>query len=353
MGLEGSIEEFGLADILQLIYFQKKTGVLSVESRLGKIKLYFHSGDVVGTESKKRTEEKRLGKILVKKGLLSDQKLNEFLGKQKSTREKLGKYLIKNGIVAEDEVRNVLTSQMTDAVVQLFNWKKGTYEFLQQKIVVDKDFPVSIDTQHLLMEGLRIVDEWSAIEGKVTLDTVFRKTKKKEQDFTKEEQRIYKYIDGENDVSTIVEISGMEDLEVSRALIALLEKGVIVVAEEKAYIAEAPEKRRKRSISLPVIPVLTSAIIIVSFLVAVGPYWISGHSPRLINAVQRLEELRLKIEKVKLMTGMLPRSLDAISNTKDRTDPWGEAFDYRVNKNGYVLRSSGPDGKLNTEDDIY
>jgi hypothetical protein len=30
MALEGLLQEFGLADILQLIYFQKKTGVLNI-----------------------------------------------------------------------------------------------------------------------------------------------------------------------------------------------------------------------------------------------------------------------------------------------------------------------------------
>lgn len=350
MGLEGSIEEFGLADILQLIYFQKKTGLLSVESRLGKIKLYFHSGDVVGTESKKRSEEKRLGKILIKKGLLSESKLNEFLKKQKSSKDKLGKYLVRKGIVPEEEVRDVLTAQMTDAVVQLFNWKRGTYEFLPQKIILDKEFPISIDTQHLLMEGLRIVDEWSAIEGKVTLDTVFRKTKKKDIDITKDEQKIFKHIDGESDVSTVVELSGIEDLEVSRALVALLEKGAIAVIEEKIFVAEAPEKKRK-PFRLPVIPVLTSMVIVVSFLAAVGPYLFIDYEPKLIYAARKLERLRLTIGEIRMKSGALPRSLDSVA--KDIKDPWGGIFVYSLNENGYVLKSPGPDGELGTEDDIY
>ena len=34
MALEGSLREFGLADILQLLYFQRKTGVLVLEGRM-------------------------------------------------------------------------------------------------------------------------------------------------------------------------------------------------------------------------------------------------------------------------------------------------------------------------------
>jgi len=346
VGLEGSIEEFGLADILQLIYFQKKTGVLSVESRLGRIKLFFNNGSVVGTESKRRTDEKRLGKVLVKKGLIDDQTLKDALNKQKTSRDRLGKYLIKNGLVPEKEVRSVLEAQMTDAVVQLFNWKKGTYEFLPQRIVIDKDFPVSIDTQHLLMEGLRIVDEWSAIEGKVTLDTVFQRTKKKDLQITKEEERIYKYVDGECDVSTIVELSGMEDLDVSRALIALIDKGAISVAEEKVFVTEPSDKKKKKTLRLPVVPALTMTIIIISFLVAVGPYLFTGHNKGLIHAAQDLQRLRLKIESEKMDTGSYPASIDS-------KDPWGNQFRYAVLEQGYTLRSAGPDGVFGNEDDLY
>ena len=70
MALEGSLKDFGLADILQLIFFQRKTGVLTMESRLDKVRLLVKDGNIVGAESKRRIEANRLGKVLVTKGEL-------------------------------------------------------------------------------------------------------------------------------------------------------------------------------------------------------------------------------------------------------------------------------------------
>ncbi len=72
MALEGSLTDFGLADILQLIYFQKKTGNLTLTGRMDRFRLQFVDGNIVSAESQKRLEEGRLGRILFKKGLLRE-----------------------------------------------------------------------------------------------------------------------------------------------------------------------------------------------------------------------------------------------------------------------------------------
>ena len=74
MALEGSLTDFGLADILQLIYFQRKTGVLTLEGKMDKVSLMFIDGNIGGAESKRRNEDNRMGKILLKKGHLKEER---------------------------------------------------------------------------------------------------------------------------------------------------------------------------------------------------------------------------------------------------------------------------------------
>lgn len=347
MGLEGSIEEFGLADILQLLYFQKKTGVLTVESRLGRVKIYFHNGDIVGAESKHRLEEKRLGRILVKKGLLTEEDLKQVLSKQRSSGEKFGNVLIKATGITKEQVKDVIVNQLTETIVQLFNWKKGSYEFKPHKVVLDRDLEITVDTQHLLMDGLRIVDEWSVIEGRVTLDAVFRKKEAKGVDLTAEESEIMNHIDGETDVSSIVEISGEEDRDVSRILVSLLDKGVIQAVEEKAYVAESASTRKERSFNIPVLAIITNLLIILSFIVSVGPLLLAKVDARILWAERDLRKVRLAVEREKFETGAYPRSLGPAK------DPWGRAFVYRLTPAGYELKSPGPDGIIDTPDDVF
>ena len=48
MALEGTIKDFGLADILQLIGIQRKTGILVLEREGENVELKFLDGNVVG-----------------------------------------------------------------------------------------------------------------------------------------------------------------------------------------------------------------------------------------------------------------------------------------------------------------
>jgi len=70
MSLEGSLKEFGLADILQLIYFQRKTGVLTLEGRMDRVRLLFYEGSIISAETRRKVEANRFGKLLLKKGLI-------------------------------------------------------------------------------------------------------------------------------------------------------------------------------------------------------------------------------------------------------------------------------------------
>ena len=94
MALKGSLEDFGLADILQLIHFQKKSGVLTLEGKRDKVRLFFMEGNIVGAISKRRQEENRLGKVLLKRGLLKEEELKAVLEEQRKTNRKLGDILL-------------------------------------------------------------------------------------------------------------------------------------------------------------------------------------------------------------------------------------------------------------------
>src|SRR4030042_3718272 len=99
MALEGSLRDFGLADILQLIYFQRKTGVLTLDGRMDRVRLQFIEGNIAGAESRRRIEANRLGKVLVKKGLLEEKDLQSVVGEKRRSKMKLGKNLCKRGII--------------------------------------------------------------------------------------------------------------------------------------------------------------------------------------------------------------------------------------------------------------
>jgi hypothetical protein len=348
MALEGSLTDFGLADILQLIYFQKKTGVLTLEGGMDSVRLLFIDGHISGAESKKRIEDNRLGKILVKRGLMSEADLRSILEEQRRTGSRFAHIVIKRDLVDKDIIKDILQGQITETVIQLFGWKQGTYEFASQGVPPDKELNVTVDTQHLLMEGLRIVDEWSVMKEKITLDTVFTKKTKSPTALTDEEMEIFRYVDGDNDVSTIIDLSGKDNFLVSKVLLGLMEREIIEAVSAPPVVHEETAAEQK---GWKVPALLLPAVLLVAALLSLSSFLTAGDSPyQLMKAAEHVEQLRFRIEAYKIEHSAYPQSLSVISDAKD---PWGRPYLYRVTGNAFLLQSAGPDGVANTKDDIY
>ncbi len=346
MALEGFLQEFGLADILQLIYFQKKTGVLKIEGKDNRIMLNIVNGNITGLESEKRTEEDRLGRILVKKGLIMLDDLNTALELQKQENARLANILYKKGLVPKETLIETIQHQITDTIALIFTWDEGRYEFIPQE-KVPEELPVTIDTQHLLMDSLKTVDEWSVVEGKLNLTTVFKQERVPEPDEINDvENTVLNLVDGENDVSTIISISSVGDLETSKALISLSEKGIIIPKRLHKEEVLVVEKTSRRAI---IIGLVLAAIVFTLLITLVGQMDIFRTFQK-TRAVSKIERLKSKIDIYKISHGTYPESLDLITDEKD---PWDMPFIYINTGDGFKLFSSGPDRLRGTDDDIY
>lgn len=346
MALEGSLSEFGLADILQLVYFQHKTGVLTVQGKLDRVRLLFNEGNIVGAESKKRDAASRLGRVLNRRGLISADDLHDAMQEQKKTGAKLGATLLKKGLVSLEDVKEVLEFQLSETVMQLFSWKDGKYSFMPQGVPVDKDVPVVLDTQHFLMEGLRMLDEWSVIGDRVSLDSLFGRTvEAQEEMLSPEEREIIRHLDGRNDVTTIADLTGMDSIQVSKILLGLVEKGMIAKEE---IIEEAQASKKERGI--PGLRYLVPALVAAALALSVFVMLPKGASLDRIRAYEELDGMRFQVETMKARDGRYPPSLP---EALQRTDPWGNGYIYRSDGESFTLRSPGPDGVPDTEDDIY
>jgi hypothetical protein len=347
MALEGFLQEFGLADILQLIYFQKKTGVLLIEGKDNKIKLTIVNGNITGLESENRAEEERLGRILVKKGLLTSENLKSALDLQKEENARLANILYKKGIVPKETLIETIQHQITDTLSLIFTWHEGRYEFIPQE-KAPSELPVTIDTQHLLMDSLKTVDEWSVVEGRLNLNTVFRQDRVPEKDEIDDiETVVLNLVDGESDASMIINISSLGDLETSKALISLSEKGIIVPVKkpqkEEVLVVEKPSRK------ITTIGLVFLAIIFILFFILFGQLDVFRAFQK-TRAVSKIERLKNRIDIYKVTNGNYPETLDLITDEKD---PWGMPFIYIKTKNGFKLFSSGPDRVKGTDDDIY
>ncbi len=178
MALRGTLGDFSLTDILQLIGLQRKTGVLILQRDDDRIVLGFHDGQIVSAESMSRPVESRVGHLLVGVGKLTEARLAEALKIQKQTLQRLGHVLVDRRWVDRDTIKHHLTLQITETVYELFRWKSGEYDFQpDQSLEWDREFVDPIPCEHLMMEGARMIDEWPFIERIIpSRDIVLRPT---------------------------------------------------------------------------------------------------------------------------------------------------------------------------------
>jgi len=247
MALEGSLEEVGLADILQLLSLGQKTGCLSVTDRSNFGYVYFEKGKVVYASVLNRPD--RLGELLVRNDVITRDELAAAMKEQgQRPGDLLGEILVDSGAISEDELQKWIQTQIEEAVYHLFAWEKGSFHFEpDQTPDQDSAFLVNINADALLMEGARRVDELSLIEKKISsMDLVFalERDPRGEEDveLTDAQEKVLPLLDGERTVQDVVEESGLVEFDAMKALFGLIQAGFAAQAGKRASGAGGEEE---------------------------------------------------------------------------------------------------------------
>jgi hypothetical protein len=385
MALQGSIKDFGLPDIFQLIGLQRKTGILTLTQAEETVTVTFENGMVVNADTSAKRLEDRLGNLLVKQGKLSADKLEEVLQKQKATLQRLGHILTANNYISQKDLQTALQVQVSQNVFKLFRWKVGDYHFEPaDKVEFDRANVQPMSADFILMEGIRMVDEWPIIEKKIpSVDIVFKpavdasmievasddngfsESKKAASNKIKlsgDEARVFKRVDGQRTVQGIIDASGMGDFDVCKALYDLLSRDIIAPTGRGAKAqGDTGEAEREAP------PVVGYALMAAALVLAVlgtfvqlrSPFGVLGRPPMLNDSFHlllesvsrsRLERLDRAIVAFRYEHGSLPKTLEELAEEGlvDRShlkDPWARPYHYGPGASGYVLSAVDDKGK--------
>jgi hypothetical protein len=400
MALEGTLRDFSLADIFQLIGLQRKTGVLTLKGKDDTVTVTFLDGKVVGADSLNRKLENRLGNVLVKTGYLTVDQLNQALEIQKETLQRLGFILIHHQIISPQELKDALQLQTMQVIYRLFRWKDGEYHFSQETVIeYDHDNVTPVSAESILMEGARMMDEWPIIEKRIrSYAMIFRhkavgqeiavvdegdadeidfdtggpskKKKKAGGDkirITQQEKMIYDMVDGKSTVAEIIESSRLSEFDTAKALYELLSRDLIEEARTTAALAGAASIDETAPTEIP--SVLPLPLIIILALLALASLvtgirnplnvFTTTAGPSLFTStkkaisLQRINTIGEAIQAYELATGKLPTSLGDLTpnflGPAGLRDPWGREYKYIQRPERYLVIGFLPDGKPDTD----
>ena len=229
MAIKGSLKEASLPDVLQLLSMGKKTGCLAVTHRNNFGYVYFDRGHISYASIVNRRD--RIGDILLKSGTITQAQLDAAISAQARHRDKrIGELLVAQGAVTRDALHAQIRTQIEEAVYYLFTWTHGTFNFEADVQPEEQDLLVAINPESLLLEGARRVDEWSLIEKKISsLDLVFDVDRGKlaaaEVTLPRDQQVVMELLDGQRDVVSVIEESGLGEFEVGKAIYGLVTAG--------------------------------------------------------------------------------------------------------------------------------
>ena len=371
MALQGTIKDFALPDIFQLIGIQRKTGILVLSHGPDTVTIKFLEGRVVEADTASQSLEDRLGSVLVRTGRIEQAQLDEALSIQRDTLQRLGHVLVKRNYISTEDLVDALMVQSSQVIYRLFRWREGSYHFdTVDELDYDHNHSTPISSETILMEGARMVDEWPIIERRIPSDKiVLRKTEAAVQlelteesgspdslepevfefdlgvdldlepeeadggapeaeettpeptiKLSAEERQVLGRVDGERTVREIVDLLALAEFETFRILSDMLTRKLVEhVKVVRGSAQGAAAQRGVFSGILVAIAKIAIAALAVGALATLpsnpySPWKALDRTPptdrlRLFAAMARLERIEKAVQVFYLDSGIFPRSL--------------------------------------------
>ncbi|MEJ2367799.1 MAG: DUF4388 domain-containing protein [Acidobacteriota bacterium] len=403
MALAGTLKDFSLADIFQLISLQRKTGYLTLRSESDVVTVTFLEGSVVGAESLHKRLEDRLGHVLVKSGRITREELGKALEIQKQTLQRLGYILVSEGFIDQESLKSALSVQMQQTVYRLFRWKDGEYNFeTHDSVEFDRENVTPVAAESVLMEGIRMLDEWPLIEKKLPhFDVVLEKVplphppvletrqdlggledvlsgggekEKKDEDtggrvrLSQEEMSVYQHINGLFTVQEIIDRSGMSEFDTCKALFELINRQLVRSMMPSMEESSTPVRTLfspSGLLSKLTFPLFWAWLLISVLLIPFhpldhfpGPNTPATRDRSVIQTRILLHRVVRAIEIFRVRYGRLPDSLDELARLgvlplSGIYDANGHQLIYQKTDNGYTLGAHDVHGEVPEDLMVY
>jgi len=257
MALEGSLRDFDLFSLFNMIKTQGKSGTLVLSRAQEFVKIFFDQGEIVGCDSNQVPIEDRVGALLVRLGRLTGEELLAMIQHQRQTLKRMGTLLMESGRVTPQDLQDALFNQAMSIINRTFRWVEGDYRF-DSIVPLDLDRenfpPIPVDT--VLMEAARIMDEWPEVQRRLP-DTSIPLAKtaagrllqldldqdlstlleeggqvRPKSGLTHEQEKTLTYFNEPSSIQNVLQISRYDELDTYKMIADLLEMGLLEVSPD-------------------------------------------------------------------------------------------------------------------------
>jgi hypothetical protein len=154
----GSLQLFGIPDLLEFLRSGQRTGTLICSSTAGIGAIQMRKGRITGAASPRAKELKA---YLVAMGVASAGLLDQATETEKDGKTLIGDILVKSGAVTAANVREALRTQIRDAIKDLMEWGEGKFAFDPEAPMEHcvPEIQIEVDPQQALLDIFKEMDE--------------------------------------------------------------------------------------------------------------------------------------------------------------------------------------------------
>ncbi|OQX85328.1 MAG: hypothetical protein B6D63_02510 [Candidatus Latescibacteria bacterium 4484_7] len=159
MDFGGELSIVDPSTIFQIFNMSRLTGELKFIRHDNVASFFFKEGELIYATVD--TRSKKIGQFLIEEGHITQQQLDEILHEYLSqdSKQRIGNLLIKHGYLDYDTLVDTIQEQMKEVVYDVLSWQEGRFVFFNNILPSDEDILLDIKLDHLILEGLKRLDE--------------------------------------------------------------------------------------------------------------------------------------------------------------------------------------------------
>jgi len=273
MALKGQLNDFNLAEILQLIASQQKSGFLVLEGHREMV-FIFDKGVLISTRDRRSETSDPLESFLRNYGFFTESQWSHIAYIRQNSSLDLAEILVSEELATKDELNALLQNVAREMAHRGMKMRRGRYHF-----TATKDTPpgvrwrIQMDVQGLLMESARRVDEEGELAQLLpsqSITFVQGPTPPPPDALSNTGKRIIKLALGGRPLGRIIRLSRTDSFTTREMLKGFMDEGWLeaVIPETENDGSEGKGKksrqRRQRNLRQPILS-LSIALLVLAF----------------------------------------------------------------------------------------
>jgi hypothetical protein len=229
----GELSDISVADLLYLLSLRRQSGKLSISANGDEVNLFLSKGQLALVTSSNLTL--RLGRMLVRLGMLDNLQLREALQEQESAGRSrpLGEILIDRGWISDEELSYCVEEQCVEILARVIAADHGIFVYNRGGAAPLRSELNPLNADHIVLEATRRTDELqrlrSLLPGPTATLALTPLVDELADTLSDSEIMIASALhSGADTLRDVTNTLGMDELALWRTILSMRERGLIM-----------------------------------------------------------------------------------------------------------------------------